>query len=77
MSPDRFLYKLVEIIRLAKVPVVIIIFVVALFQVASSIFVGGHDKRAAFSTVLGLMVLAALIFYADQLVSWISNFVGR
>ena len=77
MSPDSFLQKLVEIIRLVKVPMVIIIFVVALLQVASSVFVGGHDKRALFSTVLGLMILAALIFYTDQLVTWISHFVAR
>lgn len=77
MAPDRFLYKLIEIIRIIKIPSVIIIFVIALVQVSASAFVGGYDKRAIFSTVIGLMIMAALIFYTEQLVEWISNFVTR
>jgi hypothetical protein len=73
MAPDRFLQKLVEVIGLIKVPAIIIILVIALIQASAAVFIGGHDKRALFSTILGLMLMASLIFYVDKLVIWLST----
>ena len=75
MNPDRFLQKLVEVIGMLKVPAIIIIMVIALIQAGSTVFIGGQDKRTLFSTIIGLMILAALIFYVDRLVLWISTFM--
>ena len=75
MTPDRFLQKLVEVIGMLKVPSIIIIMVIALIQAGSTVFIGGQDKRTLFSTIIGLMILAALIFYVDRLVLWISTFM--
>ena len=75
MNPDRFLQKLVEVIGMLKVPSIIIIMVIALIQAGSTVFIGGQDKRTLFSTMIGLMILAALIFYVDRLVLWISTFM--
>ena len=75
MNPDRFLQKLVEVIGMLKVPSIIIIMVIALIQAGSTVFIGGQDKRTLFSTIIGLMILAALIFYVDRLVLWISTFM--
>lgn len=75
MTPDRFLQKLVEVIGMIKVPAIIIIMVIALIQAGSTVFIGGQDKRTLFSTMIGLMLMAALIFYVDRLVIWISTFV--
>ena len=66
MTPDRFLQKLVDVITMIKVPGVIIICVLSFFQVLSATFVGGYDKRAIFSTVVGLMIMAAIIFICRQ-----------
>ena len=51
MTPDRFLQKLVDVLGMIKAPVIIIICVIAIIQVISAVFIGGHDKRAVFSTV--------------------------
>lgn len=75
MTPDRFLQKLVEVIGMIKAPAIIIIFVLALIQAISSVFIGGQDKRALFSTIAGLMIMAALIFYVDKFVLWISTLI--
>jgi len=75
MAPDRFLQKLVEVIGLIKAPVIIIILVIALIQAASAVFIGGQDKRALFSTIFGLMLMASLIFYVDKLVIWLSTLI--
>lgn len=75
MTPDGFLQKLVEVIGMIKVPAIIIIMVIALIQAGSTVFIGGQDKRTLFSTMIGLMLMAALIFYVDRLVIWISTFV--
>ena len=68
MTPDRFLQKLVEVIGMIKAPAIIVIMVIALLQAGSSVFIGGQDKRTLFSTMIGLMLMAALIFYVDRLV---------
>ena len=75
MNPDRFLQKRIEVIGMIKAPAIIIIMVIALIQAGSAVFIGGQDKKALFSTIAGLMLLAALIFYVDRLVMFISNFV--
>jgi hypothetical protein len=75
MTPDRFLQKLVEVIGMIKAPAIIIIMAIALIQSVSSVFIGGQDKRALFSTIAGLMLMAALIFYVDKFVLWISTLV--
>jgi hypothetical protein len=75
MTPDRFLQKLVEVIGLIKAPAIIIIMVIALIQTVSGVFIGGQDKRALFSTIAGLMLMAALIFYVDKFVLWISTLI--
>ena len=75
MTPDRFLQKLVEVIGMIKAPAIIVIMVIALIQAGSSVFIGGQDKRTLFSTMIGLMLMAALIFYVDRLVIWISTFM--
>lgn len=75
MTPDRFLQKLVEVIGMIKAPAIIVIMVIALLQAGSSVFIGGQDKRTLFSTMIGLMLMAALIFYVNRLVIWISTFM--
>jgi hypothetical protein len=75
MTPDRFLQKLVEVIGMLKVPAIIIIMVIALIQAGSTVFIGGQDKRTLFSTMIGLMLMAALIFYVDRLVIWVNTFM--
>lgn len=75
MNPDRFLQKLVEVIGMLKVPAIIIIMVIALIQAGSTVFIGGQDKRTLFSTMIGLMLMAALIFYVDRLVIWVNTFM--
>ena len=75
MTPDRFLQKLVEVMGMIKTPAIIVIMVIALLQAGSSVFIGGQDKRTLFSTMIGLMLMAALIFYVDRLVIWISTFM--
>lgn len=75
MNPDRFLQKLVEVIGMLKVPSIIIIMVIALIQAGSTVFIGGQDKRTLFSTMIGLMLMAALIFYVDRLVIWVNTFM--
>ncbi|XWN35392.1 MAG: hypothetical protein ROO73_01200 [Roseivirga sp.] len=77
MTPDRFLQKLVEVIAMIKVPTLIIIFIIALVQVLTATFISGHDKRENFTTVASLMIMAAIIFYTDKFVIWLSHFVGR
>ena len=77
MTPDRFLQKLVEVLGTIKAPIIIIICVLALIQVVAGVFIGGHDKRAVFSTVATLMLMAAILFYIDKFILWIANFVGR
>ena len=73
MTPEKFLQRLVEVIGLIKAPAIIIIMVIALIQTLSSVFIGGQDKRALFSTIAGLMLMAALIFYVDRFVIWMST----
>ena len=75
MTPDSFLQKLVQVIGMIKAPAIIIIMIIALIQSGSAVFIGGQDKRTLFSTMVGLMVMAALIFYVDRLVLWISTFM--
>lgn len=75
MTPDRFLQKLVQVIGMIKAPAIIIIMIIALIQAGSAVFIGGQDKRTLFSTMVGLMVMAALISYVDRLVLWISTFM--
>jgi hypothetical protein len=58
-----------------KAPAIIIIMAIALIQTVSSVFIGGQDKKALFSTIAGLMLMAAMIFYVDRFVLWISNFI--
>lgn len=76
MTPDRLLQKLVEAIGMIKALAIIIILVIALTQALSAAFIGGHDKRVLFSTIAGLMLMAALIFYIDKFVLWMSTFIG-
>lgn len=75
MTPERFLQRLVEVIGTIKAPAIIIIMAIALIQTVSSVFIGGQDKKALFSTIAGLMLMAALIFYVDRFVLWISTFI--
>jgi hypothetical protein len=75
MTPDRFLQKLVDVIGMIKAPAIIIIMAIALIQTVSSVFIGGQDKKALFSTIAGLMLMAAMIFYVDRFVSWMSTFI--
>jgi hypothetical protein len=70
---ERFLAKLLTVIKMVKVPIILIIFILALLQVGYNVFIGGQDKRNIITTLLGLMALAALIFYAEQIVEWIKN----
>lgn len=77
MAPERFLQKLVDVIGYIKVPVVVLIFIIALVKVLAHTFVGGQDKRANFSTVVGLMIMASIIFYVDKFVVWLHLFIGR
>ena len=75
MAPDKFLQKLVDVIGIVKAPTMIIILVIALLQVTAAVFISGRDKKALFSTITGLMLMAAMIFYVDRLVLWIAMFV--
>jgi hypothetical protein len=75
MTPDRFLQKLVDVIGMIKAPAIIIIMAIALIQTVSSVFIGGQDKKALFSTIAGLMLMAAMIFYVDRFVLWMSTFI--
>jgi len=60
-----------------KVPALVIIFTIALVQVLIATFISGHDKRENLSTVASLMIMAAIIFYTDRFVLWLSHFVER
>ena len=75
MNPNTFLQKLVEVVGILKIPAIIIIMVIALIQAGSAVFIGGQDKRTLFSTMIGLILMATLIFYVDRLVIWIGNFM--
>ena len=75
MTPDRFLQKLVDVIGMIKAPAIIIIMAIELIQTVSSVFIGGQDKKALFSTIAGLMLMAAMIFYVDRFVLWMSTFI--
>ena len=75
MPLDTFLQKLVAAVGMLKIPAIIIIMVIALIQAGSAVFIGGQDKRTLFSTIIGLILLATLIFYVDRLVIWVSNFM--
>jgi hypothetical protein len=75
MTPDRFLQKLVDVIGMIKAPAIIIIMAIALIQTVSSVFIGGQDKKTLFSTIAGLMLMAAMIFYVDRIVLWMSTFI--
>ena len=77
MTPDRFLQKLVDVIGMIKAPSIIIICCIAIIQVISAVFLGGHDKRAVFSTVLTLLMVAAILFSLDRLILWMADFFGR
>ena len=77
MTPDRFLQKLVDVLGMIKAPVIIIICCIAIIQVISAVFIGGHDKRAVFSTVLTLLMIAAILFSLDRLILWMADFFGR
>ena len=77
MTPELFCQKLVEVIGKLKAPAVIIIFVIALVKVLAATFIGAHDKRELFATVVTLMIMASLLFYVDRFVLWISTFIGR
>ena len=77
MTPDRFLQKLVDVLGMIKAPVIIIICCIAIIQVIAAVFIGGHDKRAVFSTVLTLLMIAAILFSLDRLILWMADFFGR
>ena len=75
MTPEAFLKKLTDMMAIVKVPIIILICGIALFQVFIAAFVGGHDKRAVFSTIISLIVMAMLILYIDKFILWLANFV--
>ena len=77
MSSDRFLQKLVDVLDMIKAPTIIIICCIAIIQVIAAVFLGGQDKRAVFSTVLTLLMIAAILFSLDRLILWMANFFGR
>jgi hypothetical protein len=72
---EKFLTKILGVIKTIKAPIIVIIFILALVQVGYNAFIGGHDKRSLITTLIGLMVMAGLIFYAEQIVEWIKNFL--
>ncbi len=72
---ERFLEKVLGVVKTVKVPIILIIFIIALIQVGYNVFIGGQDKRAIVTTLIGLMAMAALIFYAEHIVEWIKNFI--
>ncbi len=71
---ERLLQKITTVIHTIKVPVIVLIFIVALIQVGYSVFIGGQDKRNIITTLIGLMALALLILYAEDLVNWLQRF---
>lgn len=75
MTPERFLQKLIHVIDTIKAPIIIMICIIAIIQVVASTFIGGQDKRAIFSTVATLMIIAAILFYVDKFILWLAAFV--
>ena len=77
MTPDSFLAKLLEQLQLIKTPVVIILFIISIIQIASSSFAGGHDDRTVYSRIAWLFFIAALLFSGDKLIIWMYGVFGR
>ena len=70
---EQFLAKLLTAVKAIKIPAITIIFIISLIRISYTAFVGDGDKRSMFSTILMLMTIAALLFYADQLILWIQR----
>lgn len=77
MTPNNFLDKLLEQLQLIKTPVVIILFIISIIQIASSSFVGGNDDRAVYSRIAWLFFIAALLFAGDKIIISMYNAFGR
>lgn len=75
MNPENFLTRLIDILGMVKTPIVIVISLVALVQVLAATFIGGQDKRANFATVIGLIIMAAIIFYMDRFIIWLAGHI--
>ena len=77
MTPDSFLQKLLDQLQQIKTPVVIILFIISIIQIASSSFVGGHDDRAVYSRIAWLFFIAALLFAGDKIIISIASAFGQ
>ena len=77
MTPDQFLAKLLTQVQLIKTPVVILLFIIGIIQIASSSFVGGHDTRAVYSRIAWIFFIAALLFAGDKIIIWMHGAFGR
>lgn len=72
---DHFIRNLEAAIRTLKLPLILFIFVIGMGSVAWNVFVGGQDKRSLVTTLLALMAVAGILFYAEAILKWISRFV--
>jgi hypothetical protein len=72
---DQFIRNLEAAIKTLKLPLILFIFVIGMGSVAWNVFVGGQDKRSLVTTLLSLMAVAGILFYAEAILKWISRFV--
>ena len=77
MTPDSFLQQLLTHLNAIKSPVVILLFIIGIIQVASSSFVGGHDSRAVYGRIAWIFFIAALLFSGDKIIIWMHGAFGR
>lgn len=77
LTPDEFLKDLITHMNTIKVPVVILLFIIGIIQLASSAFVGGNDNRAAYSRIAWIFFIAALLFSGDKIIDWMYTAFGR
>ena len=70
---DQFLNKLLAAVKLFRAPAITIVVILAIIKLVYSGFIGDGDKRGMFSTILMLMTIVALLFYAEQLILWIQR----
>jgi hypothetical protein len=70
---DQFLIKLLAALKLVRVPAITIAVIISIMKLAYTGFIGDGDKRGMFSTILMLMAVVALLFYAEGLILWIQR----
>jgi hypothetical protein len=68
--------EFIDTLNSLKIYVITGMFLISVGYAAWQAQVGGHDKRTIINTLVGVMIVAILIFSADKIILWLARIAG-